>query len=232
MAGWFPVRQGKSNTTRKFNGDIVVVPPSMSTASAERRLASARLALRLFPRSANYLNNQAWALLDLGRFDESIAAADKAITIAPSYFWPWNNKGVALAGLKRYEEALACYEQAIALKPRHFKIWRNKAYALQSLERSGDALEAAEISIGLDRNDMFTRRILARTLRTLKRYDEALAWLEFVISRVPTHSAAWADMAAIFAFALVQYENAIVCCNEALARDPAYPYALNAKSIA
>ena len=74
------------------------------------------------------------------RYEEAIAAYDKAIEIKPDYSLAMLYRGDTLIRLKRYEEAIASYDKAIEangdwsiLEPAH--AWFGKGYALNELKQ-------------------------------------------------------------------------------------------------
>lgn len=82
------------------------------------------------------------ALRSQGRYEEALAAYDRALTLNPNFAAAWRNKGNALNDLKRYEEALAACENALALEPQSAHGWRGKAVALKGLGREAEAQDA------------------------------------------------------------------------------------------
>ena len=64
-------------------------------------------------------SNRGIALRDLGRFEEALAACDRAIEIDPRHAVAHTNRGNALRDLGRFEEALAAYDRAIEIDPRN-----------------------------------------------------------------------------------------------------------------
>jgi hypothetical protein len=69
--------------------------------------------LETSPGSARVWGNAAGALLNLGRYEEAIAHAKKAIEIRPRFPWAYRSWGHALVQLGRDEEAIEKYEGAI-----------------------------------------------------------------------------------------------------------------------
>ncbi|MGD1714055.1 tetratricopeptide repeat protein, partial [Dapis sp. BLCC M172] len=67
------------------------------------------------PNYHKYWKNKGDALENLERYEEAIAAYEKAIEIQPDYYYTWDSKGIALINLERYEEAIAAYEKAIEI---------------------------------------------------------------------------------------------------------------------
>ena len=58
--------------------------------------------------------NRGNALLDLGRYEEALAADDAALRAAPANTRAWNNRGRAQQALNRHADALGSFQQAIA----------------------------------------------------------------------------------------------------------------------
>lgn len=61
--------------------------------------------------------NKAGALYGLNRYEDVLMAADKAISLNPTFAYAWDVKANALVGLERYDEALAAYKEVLRLKP-------------------------------------------------------------------------------------------------------------------
>src|SRR6185437_12916577 len=51
------------------------------------------------------------------RWDEAIAAYDRALAIAPQDAGPWAGKGTAHYSRRRYQDAYAAYDRALAIDP-------------------------------------------------------------------------------------------------------------------
>jgi tetratricopeptide (TPR) repeat protein len=110
------------------------------------------------------------ALKSLGKYDDAIAAYDKAITSwetigrDPNSVVAWIGKGQTLvdkgnafasngnhnAAASSYEEALEAYEKAIELKPDSAKIWLNKGNVLQAQKKYIEAIHSYDKAIQFD----------------------------------------------------------------------------------
>ncbi len=80
-----------------------------------------------------------------GRFDEALAAYDRALALQPDYPACLNSKGFVLQDLDRMDEALACFEKAVALAPEMAMARLNLGMAQLKLgdwERGWDNYEA------------------------------------------------------------------------------------------
>jgi len=126
------------------------------------------------PQKAENFLDQANNLLDARRYQDSIAAYDKAIAIQPKIAEAWINRGNALTALQRYKEAIASYDRAIAIRPDKEIAWYNRGNALTSLRSYKDAIAAFDKAIALKpkKSEAWINRGIALT--KLQRYTEGL----------------------------------------------------------
>src|SRR5664280_305335 len=90
-------------------------PPDDRIALAEAVAENDR-ALAVDPYDARQWNFRAAWLTKLGKHDESITAADRALELRPSgYSRPWMNKATVYFELKRDREALECARRALEI---------------------------------------------------------------------------------------------------------------------
>ncbi len=89
-------------------------------------------------------------LFNLSRYEDAIAAYDRAIEIKPDYDAAWNNRGNALDNLGRHEEAIAAYDKAIEIKPDKDAAWNNRGIALRNLGRYEEAISAFDNALELN----------------------------------------------------------------------------------
>ena len=68
-------------------------------------------------KTADDLLNESLALNQAGKFEESIAAARKALQLNPNMAAAWNNIAAGYESLHRWDEAIAAANKAIALQP-------------------------------------------------------------------------------------------------------------------
>jgi hypothetical protein len=89
--------------------------------------------LALMPGHPAALYNRGNALAALGRYDEAIAAFDRALTAAPNHGQAWNNRGRALQALNRHDDAIKSFDKAIALQMVYADAHFNRALSLLTL---------------------------------------------------------------------------------------------------
>ncbi|MCY7332124.1 MAG: tetratricopeptide repeat protein, partial [Pseudanabaena sp. CAN_BIN31] len=82
------------------------------------------------------------AYIALDKYEEAIAAYDRALQIKPDFHEVWNNRGIALFNLGRNEEAIAAYDRALQIKPDFHEAWNNRGSALFNLGRNEEAIAA------------------------------------------------------------------------------------------
>jgi tetratricopeptide (TPR) repeat protein len=108
----------------------------------------------VFDQYACYFNGN--ALINLGRYEEAIAAYDQALAINPNLDEAFYKKGNALINLSRYEEAIAAYDQALAINPNLDEAFYNKGIALINLGRYEEAIAAYDQSLAIKPEDANT----------------------------------------------------------------------------
>jgi tetratricopeptide (TPR) repeat protein len=80
-------------------------------------VATADAGLAKYPKDAMLWNNRGWALQNLGKSQEALAAYDKAVSIDGNYTNALINKGNILSQMGKYSEAVAAYTQANETDP-------------------------------------------------------------------------------------------------------------------
>ena len=109
-----------------------------------------------------------------GRWDEALAAYNKAIELDPNYAVAWNSKGGLLFNLVRYDEALVAFKKVNELDPNYADGWENTGAAFSNLGRYEEAIVAFNKAIELDPNNVYKWNEKGLTLVKLGRYDEAI----------------------------------------------------------
>ena len=136
--------------------------------------------------------NKTYTYCRFGRFNDALAASDRALQLAPDDYKSWSNRGWAFAGLKRYEEALRYFDRAIELEPSKGILFSNRGQALLELERYQEALSdfARETEVEPARTRGWLNRGIV--LGRLGRFDDALASLDRALELDPLYRDAWA----------------------------------------
>jgi tetratricopeptide (TPR) repeat protein len=84
------------------------------------------------------------------RYNEALAAAERAVTLDDGSSEAHYVRGTCLAMLARYDEALRDFEQALVLDPSYVPAWDGKAWVLGILGRKVEALAAVNKALELD----------------------------------------------------------------------------------
>jgi len=74
--------------------------------------------------SADDLVNDSMRLAQAGKYEESLAAARKALKLKPESAEAWNNMAADYESMHRWNEAIAAAQKAIALRP-DFQLAKN-----------------------------------------------------------------------------------------------------------
>jgi len=84
--------------------------------------------------------NKGLALLNLGKYNESIGYFDKALAINPKYVGSLDSKGAALFNLGKYNESIAYFDKALAINPKYVVSLYNKGAVLNKLGKYNESI--------------------------------------------------------------------------------------------
>ena len=162
---------------------------------------------------------------DLKRYDEALAAYQRAIELDPQFAYPHHGMGLVYRALKRYEEALAAYQRAIELDPQDAYPHYGMGLVYRALGRYEEALAAYQRAIELDPQFAYPHHGMGLVYRALKRYEEALAAYQRAIEIDPQYAAPHNNMGNVYR-ALGRYEEALAAYRRAIELDPqdAHPH--------
>lgn len=83
----------------------------------------------------------------LGKYEEALASANRAIGIAPHYAQARSDRSVLLWYLKQYDAAIASVQQALKLDPDLAQAWINQATILRTLDDYSGALHCSPTTL-------------------------------------------------------------------------------------
>jgi tetratricopeptide (TPR) repeat protein len=132
------------------------------------------------------------------RYEEAIAAYDKAIKIKPGYSEAWYAKAALLYKLQRYEEALIAYEKVIQIQPEEAHAWFVRGWILGELQRYAQAITSYDKALEIDGNLDEAWFYRGKTLEKWKRYEDAIASYDQAIQLQPNHADAWYNKACCY----------------------------------
>src|SRR6516162_11175830 len=87
---------------------------------------------------------------NFNRYEEALAAYDKALSIKPGSAGAWLGRGNVYLDLKRYDEAFAAYDKALSIEPDLAEAHHGRANILHVLTRNDEALNSLDQAIELD----------------------------------------------------------------------------------
>lgn len=176
--------------------------------------------------------NLATAYYTLNRFNDSLAAAEQAITFAPHSAPVLGAKARALVRLNRLEEALSTFQRAWEAAPAQADYGIGVALLLTQLGRNESALGAYDRVLALQPGNLMLwhRRGLARL--DLGQLEAALADFDQALSLPGGKFLPDLHLGRGLALAeLDQLEAARACCDQALALQPRHPGAFNNRAL-
>ena len=145
-------------------------------------LESLKAAIPQITFSASDYLKQGNALFFESRYDDAIAAYDRAIALNPELYEAWFTKASTLMIVQRYEEASRAYQFATQLKPESYDAWVGQGNALRKSQQSEAAIAAFAEAIALKPEDplaVFNRGTAKADCTDLpgaiSDYDQALA---------------------------------------------------------
>ncbi|MGA7997546.1 MAG: tetratricopeptide repeat protein, partial [Bradyrhizobium sp.] len=124
------------------------------------------------PRNPLYHTNLGLALRNLRRYEEALAACDKALRLKPDYREAHVNRGLALLSLQRREEAVAAFGAALALNGDFATALKYRGDTLSELGRFEQAIADFDRLLALTPGDVTTLNNRGLALIELKRADE------------------------------------------------------------
>ncbi len=127
------------------------------------------------PAAAEFAANHAGALAEAGRWDEALAAAERAVVDGSGFAPAHHNLAVVLGHFKRREESLAASVRACEIDPAYFDACLLGAETLRTLDRPAEAAAAAEVAADLRPGDFRPRRLLGSLHADAGRTAEAVA---------------------------------------------------------
>ena len=158
--------------------------------------------------NATDLYNRGNTLYNLSRFEEALAAYDRAISLRPDYAEVWQEKAKTLYELKKYRESQSAYDKAIELKPEYLEAWTGRGYALEKLQQSQDAIASFDNALKIQPDYAAAWEGRGDTLLDSQRYEEAIASYEKAVQFQPNLDRAWYNRGQAYQ-KLKQYDRAV-----------------------
>ena len=158
--------------------------------------------------NATDLYNRGNTLYNLSRFEEALAAYERAINLRPDYAEVWQEKAKTLYELKKYRESQSAYDKAIELKPEYLEAWTGRGYALEKLQQSQEAIASFDNALKIQPDYAAAWEGRGDTLLDSQRYEEAIASYEKAVQFQPNLYDAWYNRGQAYQ-KLKQYDRAV-----------------------
>ena len=164
------------------------------------------------------------------KYDEELAAYEKAIEITPEDYQAWNGKGKALRWLDRREESIVAYQRAVEINSDNNEAWGILLSELElkvsaEIRESIASLKESIVSLPT-RPDYFTEWYnQGDNLIELGRFEEAIASYDCALSIKPDDHGSWNNRG----YALIElgrFEEAIASLDRALSIKSDYQLSL------
>ena len=164
-------------------------------------------------------NNQAIALANLGKYQESIACCDKVIEIDAENMGAWYNKGLSLENLGQLIEALECFERAIEFGSTFYHAWDGKARVLGKLEKHRESVDCCNRTLEI--NPVLAPTLITKgiSLGKLGHHKEALECFDEALKINPRLHLAWNGKGMVLN-KLGRLQEAVECYDKALDINP------------
>ncbi|NER99966.1 MAG: serine protease, partial [Symploca sp. SIO1B1] len=150
-----------------------------------------------------------------GRYQETLAAYNKAIDLQPDKDEAWFGRGFALYKLGKYQDAITSYDKAIEMKPDYALPWVFRGITLRKLGKYQEALASYDQAIEIIPDNAAAWALRSTALNRLGKYQEALASYDKAIKIEPNYADAWYGRGIVletlkrYNEALESYEKAI-----------------------
>ena len=172
-----------------------------------------------------------YLLVENKKWEDSISAYDRAISLKPDLVAAYNNRGNVKGALGHRTEAIADFDEAIRLKPDLAVAYYNRGHTKEELGRHEDAIADFDEAIRLkpDYANAYNNRGVAKAV--LGQRTEAIADYDEAIRLKPDYANAYNNRGNVKA-ALGQHNDAIADYDEAIRLKPDFVEAYNNRGIA
>lgn len=176
-------------------------------------------AIEINDKEASYYANLALALKAMQRFDEALAACDKAISRNANLADAYLSRGIALNALGRFDDAVAALKNAVHIAPNFSKAYFQLGLVFRSLGKLNEASEAFDAVARITPSSADAHFCLAAVLDNLGRWDESATAYSTAIRLKPDYAAAYCNLGAVLN-KLSRYEEAVSASRAAIAIKP------------
>jgi len=133
-------------------------------------------------------------LQDQHKFDEAVAAYQRAVRIKPDHTEAHNNMGNALKARGKLDDAFAAYQRALSIKPDHAKAYYNLGNALQDQGKLDDAIGAYLSALKIKPDYAEALNNMGNALQNQGNFADAIAAYRDALARKPDYASAEVQM--------------------------------------
>jgi tetratricopeptide (TPR) repeat protein len=134
---------------------------------------AAQAARRLRAKDPDVHVTAGWLFVKLGRYQEAVDCADRALELDPENPWALRSRMVFLRVARRFTEAEEATRTARELRPRDPDVHVEAGWLYDALDRFQDALPCFNAALDIDPIHAEALEWRTTALRKLRRYDEA-----------------------------------------------------------
>ena len=167
-------------------GDFLAAENMMATAVLER------------PHNIAYLYEYGKVLIELGRYDEALAFAERILDLDAGDAHGFALKSAALVTQGEPAEAIPIALAGLDLDPGFTLLYATLSRAFVDTQRWPDGLEAGERGLSINPGDAALIRAYAYALQSVGAYDEAAEHLERAIEVRPSYLPIHFELAALY----------------------------------
>lgn len=160
-------------------------------------------------------SQQTHALIGLGKYEDAVSSANRALGIQPNSGEAWNNRAVALFYLKKYPEALESTAQAVQFNRIDGQAWSNRAKFARAAGDLRLARIAYEQATRVEPNNATIWADRSLLLWSIGLVEESLASAQKAVEVDPGLVLGWQNQAVALA-SLKRYDEALTSYGQAL----------------
>lgn len=134
---------------------------------------------------AEVLYKKAFALRQLGKFEDSLRVYDEVLEVKPKFRDAWYDRGGVLARLGKLEDALQSYDQAIGLNGNLTWLHYDRAVLLKKMQKWTEALQGFKRSVELGPKNSWAQLELGNMYFSINQYVHAMKYYQAALELNP-----------------------------------------------